>query len=132
MSKDIRDFLVLYLPFEFIWIGDAVPFKNGETGTMDLINLQYWDENKKPLLRPLADIKEEEMEELWVIVGGAAHLYVFGRDELKKGLQEGDWGESGIQMDYYTMSCLINYLRKIGIDCDDLIESGMAIDKTTI
>lgn len=132
MSKDIRDFLVLYLPFEFTWIGDAVPFKKGETGTMDLINLQYWDENKKPLLRPLADIKEEEMQELWGIIGGTPHLYEFGKDDLLKGLNDGDWEESGIQMDYYTMSCLINYLRKIGIDCDDLIESGVAIDKTAI
>lgn len=89
-----------------------------------------WTEEVHLILRPWTDITEEEMQEIWVVIGGTPHLYEWGKDDLKKGLEVGDWGESGIQMDYYTMSCMINYLRSRGIDVDDLIDSGFAIDKT--
>lgn len=139
--KEIKDYLHLYLGCECLQ-----PFKdkgkthvisihtNGlvqvahSTGSQDFWNIEYI----KPILRPLSDMKKEEWQEVWGVIGGTPHLYEYGIDEVKEGLSKGDWSESGIVMDYYTMSCVLNYFRKINIDCDDLIPSGLAIDKTTI
>lgn len=52
-------------------------------------------------------------------------------------------GESGIEVseswfnkmekqDVHNINHIINYLRKQGIDCDGLIEAGLAIDKTSL
>ncbi len=45
-----------------------------------------------------------------------------------KGMIEGDWDESGIQLDYFTISQLINKCRELGYDMDDLINCGLAIN----
>ncbi len=58
----------LYFPFSFTWVQDAVPFKNGERGIMDAEHWKYWDENKKPLLRRLVDITDDEKKELFKLI----------------------------------------------------------------
>jgi hypothetical protein len=62
-------------------------------------------------LRPLSDITEEETEE-WNKISTP-----LGEMEIESAMQI-HWAKR------------INYYRSIGLDCDNLIESGFAIDKT--
>lgn len=50
------------------------------------------------------DITDEHLEELWPVIGGTPHLFEYGKDELKTGLIDGNWSESTLQMDCYTMA----------------------------
>lgn len=99
-------------------------------------NDDYDNPNKriKPLLRTLNEttLNDEILEELWVVIGGTPHLYEFGKDALKEALLKGYWDDTGIQMDFYTMAAVINKLREMDFDCDDLIGCGLAIDKETV
>ena len=80
-------------------------------------------------LTRVENITDEHLEELWPVIGGAPHLFEYGKDELKKGLIDGDWSESDIQMDYYTMVCILKKLRELGYDTDLLIDQGLAKEK---
>jgi|GEM_PF-6226310 len=80
-------------------------------------------------LTRVENITDEHLEELWPVIGGAPHLFEYGKDDLKTGIVEGYWIDSGIQMDYYTMVCVIKKLRELGYDTDLLIDQGLAIEK---
>lgn len=81
-------------------------------------------------LRPFESLTEDEWIEIWSRIGGAPHLYEYGIDELKQVLNGEIPDQCGLQLDYFTLAQLFNYLRSIEIDCDGLIEAGYAIDKT--
>jgi hypothetical protein len=114
---DIKDYLHLYLPVKFIWVKDAVPFKKGEIGTLEAKDLQYWNEFKKPILRPLSDMTEEELQECGNLV------YDFSDDPE---LNNHKW------QDFQTLltSEQFHWLLKKHFDLFGLIEAGLAIDKT--
>lgn len=67
----------------------------------------------KPILRPLHDIKENEIVELFSFIGGGTNT--FRKDKAK---------------DFSPREFV--YLLKQGFDLFGLIESGQAIDKTKI
>jgi hypothetical protein len=67
----------------------------------------------KPLLRPLSDMTEEER--------------VWFKDEV---LPLGKKHDMAYFQDIRDAANIINRLRNKGFDCDGLIESGEAIDKT--
>jgi hypothetical protein len=143
MQKTIKDFMHFYLGCEMICHQDFQPNKKESHPkgkgfchlTADLLSdihanrQEYGTPYFKLLLRKFEDITEEEWQQAWVVIGGTPHLYEHGKEEFQQCLLEGYWDESGIQMDYYTMTALINYFRGIGIDCDDLIDSKNAAYK---
>jgi hypothetical protein len=67
---------------------------------------------------PVKDITDEHLEALWPVIGGTPHLFEHGKDELKQGLIEGYWDESGIKMDWWTMKCVLDKLRELGYRVD--------------
>jgi hypothetical protein len=69
-------------------------------------------------LLDVENITDEHLEELWPVIGGAPHLFEYGKDELRTGLLTGDWSESTLQMDWYTMYCMLNKMRELGYDID--------------
>jgi hypothetical protein len=73
----------------------------------------YQPELFKPLLRPLSDMTEEER--------------VWFKDEV---LPLGKKHDMAYFQDIRDAANIINRLRNKGFDCDGLIESGEAIDKT--
>lgn len=77
------------------------------------------------------NITEDHLAELWPVIGGAPHLFEYGKDELRTGLIDGDWAQSMLQMDYYTMVCMLKRLRELGYDTDCLIDQGLATEKTS-
>lgn len=81
------------------------------------------------ILTPIENITQEHFLELWSVIGGAPHLYEYGKEDLKKGLLEGDWDDSGLQMDYLTMAKVLQKCRELGYDCDECIELGIAKTK---
>jgi hypothetical protein len=86
----------------------------------------------KLMLVPIEKITDEHLAELWAVIGGFPHLFEHGKEDLRKGLLDGDWDESGLHMDYYTMSCMLSKCRELSYDTEDAINKGIAIDKTTI
>lgn len=64
--------------------------------------------------KPIEQITETELQELWPLIGGAPHLYEHGKDELKEGLSNGLF--ESLQMDYYTMAAIVDYLRGKGYE----------------
>ena len=82
----------------------------------------------KSLMR-VENVTDEHLEELWPVIGGAPHLFYYGKDELRTGLVDGSWTESTLQMDYYTMGCMLNKLREMDYDVDLLIDKGLATEK---
>ena len=45
----------------------------------------------KSLMR-VENITDEHLEELWPVIGGAPHLFYYGKDELRTGLVDGSMG----------------------------------------
>lgn len=83
-----------------------------------------WTDSVKPILRRLENNTEDDLIQLWAIIGG--------RPDLFKGLKYGDWDDSGLFLDLFTITQMINRLRSLEYDCDGLIESGEALDAETL
>lgn len=130
MGKKIEDYLHLYLGCECKIVGhkevDYIRMVN-ETGLSictgaNNVGVQLWYKSNvcKPILRPLSDITEEELKE-----------YLSFRDAAN----DMGIGKYGINMGSHTglsegAGCL--WLTKHGFDIFFLIESGLAIDKSTL
>ncbi len=59
-------------------------------------------------------ISDEDLLELWSVIGGTPHLFEDGKEDLKKGLINGDFEGSGIQLDFHTMVAIVDTLRERG------------------
>jgi len=118
--KELKDYLHLYLPIRFMWVEDAVPFKKGEIGILAAKDLEYWDEYKKPILRPLSDMTEGEHSDFENISFSEDTKNWEYDEELKMSI-----GES-------TEFNRFAYLLSKHFDLFGLIEAGLAIDKTTL
>lgn len=69
--------------------------------------------------KEIEQLTEEDLIELWNVIGGAPHLFEYGKDELKQLLITGECAtETGepvaIQVDYYTMAAIVDKLRERG------------------
>lgn len=123
-TKDISQYLHLYLGCQCL-IGDSKNVHFIEmvspmyvcTGT-NKISIQMWYKKSacKPVLRPLSDMTEEERTEL---ICTDIDEYKPLKIKLKVG-------------DYYPESKRFIYLLSKHFDLFGLIESGLAIDKTTL
>lgn len=131
MKKDIRDYLHLYLGCSCI-LPDFSEKINNIKFKLTAYNYNYykdWHSEIQPILRPLSSMTEEEKKEFILICelepedvscveyntyfpGNAKSL---GAAHLTNVLQ---WAKG------------VNYLRKQGIDCDGLIDAGLALDIT--
>ncbi len=79
-------------------------------------------------MKNIEEITENELQEIWPLIGGEPHLFEYGKDELKQVLTTGDCGIEymsgkklkvepvGIQLDYYTMATIVDYLRSKGYE----------------
>lgn len=119
--KELKDYLFLYLGCEMVCHKDFIPNSRERSArgkgfcilTPDLLSdidrnrLEYGTPHFKPILRPLS-------YELFVKHG-------FAFFETPTWMQQVE-----------AWSNCINKMRLDGIDCDGLIEAGLAIDKTTL
>lgn len=120
----IKDVAHLYL---------GCPIKGGIPERIDELTegrLKVMRDNPTKLilvLRPLWDISKEEFC-VWAKLCGT-HF----DEDMFNGFKAAS-KSMGTQIldfkDYRTSVISTNYFRKIGIDCDELIESGLAIDAT--
>ena len=124
MTKDIRDYLHLYLGCEcfnhlrLLGVeGNAAYVSHPATGRM-VKDINYL----KPILRPLSDMTEEELQECGNLVVD------FSDDESGLGLNEHKW------QDFTLLLCAeqFHWLIQRGFDLFGLIEAGLAIDKTKL
>jgi len=71
--------------------------------------------------KQIEDLTDEDLLELWPAIGGAPHLFEYGKNELKELLITGSCaGEGdepiGLTLDYYTMSAIVKILKDRGFD----------------
>ncbi len=114
MKKDIKDYLHLYLGQEFLY-SETKDETHYELDADRLCTIYADNDFKyiKLLLRPLSNITEKEIEE-W----------------NKTSTPIGEMSIESAQQIHWAKR--LNYYRSIGIDCDGLIDSGIAIDKTIL
>jgi len=134
MNKDIRDYLHLYHPQS----GLKLQLSDGRIGVYEGITssmivkvfvdggiIDEYINYVKPILRPLSDIKISDSVE---IVESHPNMVVSNCYIFITNWVEG----KGILIHFDTQVSFINKMRRMGFDCDGLIEAGLAIDKTTI
>lgn len=71
--------------------------------------------------KQIEQITDEDLIEVWPAIGGAPHLFEYGKDELKKVLIDGSCADENdepisLQLDYYTMSAIVKVLKERGFD----------------
>lgn len=78
-------------------------------------------DNKQPeVLKNIEALTDDDLMELWPAIGGAPHLFEYGKDELRSVLitgfntEENDPEPIGLQLDYYTMAAIVDILRHRG------------------
>lgn len=69
--------------------------------------------------KEIEQLSEEDLIELWTVIGGTPHLFEYGKDELKQVLMNGECSNEdgepiGLQLDYYTMAAIVDKLRERG------------------
>jgi hypothetical protein len=128
--KNIKDYLHLYLGCQCKQMGQA-----NEDQTFTLTGISYDDLQRQwwayftgeeecyavvkdvfPILRPLSDMTEEEMEH----VGPMPHIPLH-KEDLNYAIIRGTWTPEQTK-----------YLLSRGFDLFGLIDSGLAIDKTKV
>lgn len=65
------------------------------------------------MAREIEELNDEDLMELWAVIGGTPHLFEYGKDELKELLITGDC-EHEIMLDFYTMAAIVDKLRERG------------------
>lgn len=81
----------------------------------------------KPILRKLSSMTEEEAWTAWK--KGGEHSRHNGVCNYVSAFKNPG---TDLGMNIFDWSATINYMRSVGIDCDKLIESGLAIDSATL
>lgn len=124
--KDIKDYLPYYLGCE------AISLKDGSATKVLPTDLSTDPLLIKLKLCPLPDMSDEVKIQIALICG-----WNWGDDVTKKNhvetLFEGNgYFNKTTNLTGSQWNKIINYCRKQGIDMDDLIESGLAIDKTKL
>lgn len=64
--------------------------------------------------KEIEQLTDDDLAELWPLIGGAPHLFEYGKDELKQILVTGDCEEASLTLDYYTMAAIVDKLRERG------------------
>lgn len=69
--------------------------------------------------KEIEQLTEEDLIELWGVIGGTPHLFEYGKDELKKVLIDGECADEdgqaiGLSLGYYTMAAIVDKLRERG------------------
>ena len=148
MDKRIEDYLHLYLGCEVEWGFEARKKIGRLAGKDERYGWQIFDPSNaivsyhpcrtdllKIILRPLSDMTDEHINELWDTVGynpeyeSPAYPGMTKRKFLKRVFEE-NGNEQRIEIKFENAAIIQNFLRKKGYDCDGLIPAGLAIDKS--
>lgn len=141
MEKQLKDYLHLYLGCQVLIndMGEDVLctlvtmscsggcFASGTTKNGKLFNYHGGADSLKPILRKLSSMTEEEAWTAWK--KGGEHSRHNGVCNYVSAFKNPG---TDLGMNIFDWSATINYMRSVGIDCDKLIESGLAIDSATL
>lgn len=141
MKKELKDYLHLYLGCECVFEdcrneGDKEHGKLIEIGInmacIETVNnedpyIECTPNEIKPILRPLSDITDEE----WSEIEEKIHVLF---DAQGMGMIRDNFlsDKNNERCGWHLINDALIELRKRSVDVDGLIESGLAIDKTTL
>ena len=123
-----------YMVFCNFGLNHPLPLQRLLVDKLDGILLDFYEDGKdyqvylsevKPYLRPMSDMTDEEIKELYKIEPSAI---VYGAPEIETIRIVDDINQLGIEMD--KMNNVIDYLNSIHIDHRGLIEKGLALPAT--
>ncbi len=143
MSKelDIKDYLHLYLGCEVkhqsfvnpLILSSVSDIKGVRIrGKEDDVSCATLIENFKLILRPLSSMTEEEKIEIAIIFGWSHGDNVTKANATEELFDKNGYWNKITNISGSSWNKVINYCRKQGIDMDNLIDAGLAIDKTTL
>lgn len=66
------------------------------------------------MAKEIEQITDEDLLEIWAVIGGTPHLFEYGKDCLKELLTTGYAEDHGLMLDYYTMAAIVDKLRERG------------------
>lgn len=66
------------------------------------------------MAKEIEQLTDEDLMELWMVIGGTPHLFEQGKDDLKEILTTGYCENHGLMLDYYTMAAIVDKLRERG------------------
>lgn len=118
-KRTIRGFHGLGMPEQAeknlwtIYEGQAPEMKR-LTASIDKLETWLNEDGNKPRDKPIEELADEDLLELWSIIGGAPHLFEYGKEDLRLLLVTGEAEDHGFKLDYYTMAAIVDTLRKRG------------------
>lgn len=73
------------------------------------------------MAKQIEELTDDDLMELWPAIGGAPHLFEYGKDELKRVLITGECADEndepiGLTLDYYTMAAIVKVLQSRGFE----------------
>lgn len=132
MKKDIKDYLHLYFysEIEITEVFISVGYKVGQRfvpsgGELALAIRENPVFACKPILRPLSSITEEECDQFGI-------HYTEGKYNRQCFEADATYGGTFRVYSIESISDRVNQMRNAGIDCDGLIESGLAVTAETL
>lgn len=141
MQTQLKDVIHLYMGAQCL-IGDNkhpdIVMMLNETGLSVCtgtnnkgIPIWYKTASCKLLLRPLSSISREEVTELWLLLEYNTGARISSIIYLFKTLfEDKDFDDPEDAFSFSDTVKVLNRLRKHSFDCDNLIPTGQAIDKT--
>lgn len=134
MEMEIKHYLHFYIGCEIIYCDKPLKIY---TLTISELNTASYTWNVKPILRPLSDMTHDEI--IWMFVlrataNGETVDKKCRRTSLEKTFMQIEFKDlSSFYQDIKTLyPNQFNFLISKGFDLFGLIESGLAIDKTTL
>lgn len=84
--------------------------------------------------KKIEQITDEDLMEIWPAIGGAPHLFEYGKEELRSVLVTGHGPEDNpepiaIELDFYSMAAIVDTLRSRGFQTPDYVKGDGMIEK---
>ena len=64
--------------------------------------------------KPIEELTDEDLMEVWSVIGGTPHLFEHGKEDLKELLTTGYVEDNALMLDYYTMAAIVYTLQNRG------------------
>lgn len=66
------------------------------------------------MTKEIEQLTDDDLAEVWGVIGGTPHLFEYGKSDLRKLLTTGYADDPGLMLDFYTMSAIVDKLRERG------------------
>jgi hypothetical protein len=116
-----------HIEYDKGWKLVGVDWTNPKPYLIETDSEYTWTDSVKPILRKLESMTEDEATHMQDYMWEGISDFWMPRDEIMQAFMH-PW-PSDMRLSFPHYARCINWLRSKGFDCDELIESGLAIEK---